>query len=264
MTFFPINIFILPFIIPVLALRNARVSDFVLKLQYIVMMAMYIIVMLCMIVPMLPLLYLKILLNAIYVSFNNKREDYPNQNLYTLVISIFCGPFISILSIVIDTISVPQLLLKGSANFEYKYQGSADKMNMKQTSIVLRTFKKIFTGSKSNQYRGKTLTLGELMDIHGKFFVLIDNMHDLICRGSKDYREALNNVQDYNMSKILSTKCSIPDKNGDFKAARCEMDIIFNVQLDVELYNYVDIILRKYWMGTLREEFRKLSLQKLG
>jgi len=92
------------------------------------------------------------------------------------------------------------------------------------------------------------------MDIHGKYFVLIDNLHDLICRGSKDYREALKNVQDYNMSKILSAKCSIPDKNGDFKSALCEMNIIFNVQQDVEVYNYVDIILRKYWMGTLRTE----------
>jgi len=102
-------------------------------------------------------------------------------------------------------------------------------MNEKQTAIVLKTFKKIFEGSKATLYRGKTLTLGQLMDIHGKYFVLIDNMHDLICRGSKDYREALKNVQDYNMSKILSTKCSIPDKNGDFKAAVCEMDIIYNI-----------------------------------
>jgi len=126
-------------------------------------------------------------------------------------------------------LSMPSLLLKSSSNFEHKYQGSGDKMNSKQTQIVITTFKRIFTGSKSTQYRGKTLSLGELMDIHGKFFVLIDNMHDLICRGSKDYREALKNVQDYNMSKILSTKCSIPDKNGDFKSALCEMDIIYNV-----------------------------------
>jgi len=184
--------------------------------------------------------------------------------LYTLLISIFFGPFISILSVVIDMISVPSLLLKGNANFEHKYQGSADKMNDKQTQVVLTTFKKIFTGSKATIYRGKTLTLGQLMDIHGKYFVLIDNLHDLVCRGSKDYRESLKNVQDYNMSKILSTKCSIPDKNGDFKSATCEMDIIYNVQLDVELYNYVDVILRKYWMGILELEFRKLSFMKQG
>jgi len=78
MTFFPINILILPFIIPVLSLRNARVSDFVLKIQYVAMMIMYITFMLCLIIPMLPLLYLKILINALYVSLNSKREEYHN------------------------------------------------------------------------------------------------------------------------------------------------------------------------------------------
>jgi len=113
-------------------------------------------------------------------------------------------------------------------------------------------------------YKGRTITLGELMELHGKYFVLIDNLHDLVCRGSKDYREALKNVQDYNMSKILSSKCAIPDKNGDFKMGKCEMDIISNVQQDVELYNYVDIILRKHWMGTLEEEMRLKSFMKKG
>ena len=39
---------------------------------------------------------------------------------------------------------------------------------------------------------------------------------------------------------------------------------IYNVQQDVELYNYVDIILRKYWMGTLQEEMRKKSFMNQG
>jgi len=34
--------------------------------------------------------------------------------------------------------------------------------------------------------------------------------------------------------------------------------------VDVDIYNYVDVTLRKYWMGTLREELRLLSLQKNG
>jgi len=95
------------------------------------------------------------------------------------------------------------------------------------------------------------------MEIHLRFFKLVDNLHDLVCKGKKNYKEAFRNVQDYNMSKILSAKCSIPDKNGDFKSARCEMDILENAQRDIELYNYIDIVLRLYWMGTLRDEVQK-------
>jgi hypothetical protein len=61
------------------------------------------------------------------------------------------------------------------------------------------------------------------------------------------------------MSKILSAKCAIPDKNGDFKMGKCEIEILFNVFLDVKLYNFIDVILRKYFMGILEEELRKKS-----
>mmetsp|Transcript_22568 Transcript_22568/g.34871 ORF Transcript_22568/g.34871 Transcript_22568/m.34871 type:complete len:210 (+) Transcript_22568:1077-1706(+) len=64
------------------------------------------------------------------------------------------------------------------------------------------------------------------------------------------------------MSKILSAKCAIPDKNGDFKQGKCEMDIIRSVMMDVVLFNYVDVALRKYWMGTLAEELRKKAKKK--
>jgi len=76
MTFFPINILLIIFAVPVLSLRNARISDFALKIQYLFMMGMYIILMLILIIPMLPLLYIKILINSAYVSFNSQREEY--------------------------------------------------------------------------------------------------------------------------------------------------------------------------------------------
>ena len=171
---------------------------------------------------------------------------------------MFFGPFICGLSFLVDLLSVPGVLLRGNKNFEHKYQ-MLDNLNEKQTQVVLQTFKRIFRGSKAQQYRGKSLSLQDLMDIHGKHFVLIENMHDLMCRGNKDYREALKNVQDYNMSKILSAKCAIPDRNGDFKQGKCEMDIIFNVQQDVQLYNYVDVVLRKWRMGILKDELQKRS-----
>jgi len=54
-------------------------------------------------------------------------------------------------------------------------------------------------------------------------------MHDLMCRGSKDYRSALANVQDYNMSKILAKQGAVPDPSGDIKKSIIDFNILFNL-----------------------------------
>lgn len=92
--------------------------------------------------------------------------------------------------------------------------------------------------------------------MHRGIFSLIDNLHDLVCRGNKDYKEALSNVQDYNMTKILTRQCSIPDIGGDYKEGRCDLNVIYAVQFDIDLYNYIDIVLRKNKMGILMDEQR--------
>ena len=107
------------------------------------------------------------------------------------------------------------------------------------------------------------MTLIELMNMHTKIFSLTDNLHTLFCRGTKDAKEALSNVQDYNMTKILTRKCSIPDKGGDFKEGRCELDVIHAVQMDIEMFNYVDVILRKLRLGRLVEEVNNKSKSNL-
>ena len=58
------------------------------------------------------------------------------------------------------------------------------------------------------------------------------------------------------MTKILTRKCSIPDRNGEYKEGRCELDVIYAVQMDIELYNYVDVVLRKLRMGILVQEVK--------
>ena len=76
LTFFPINILMLPFIMVIVSLRSARASDFLLKLQYVIMMIMYCILASFIIIPITPLLYIKILTNSFFIAMNNKREDY--------------------------------------------------------------------------------------------------------------------------------------------------------------------------------------------
>jgi hypothetical protein len=44
------------------------------------------------------------------------------------------------------------------------------------------------------KFAGKGMSLIELMIMHRRIFSLIENLHDLCCKGAKDYREALANV----------------------------------------------------------------------
>jgi len=46
-----------------------------------------------------------------------------------------------------------------------------------------------------------------------------------------------------------------------YKLARCDIDIIYFVSLDIKLYNYIDIVLKKLRLGTLREEIREKENQ---
>lgn len=129
MTFFPINILMLPFAAPILAIRNPRASDFLLKGQYVIMMITYSFISGVVIVPATPILYIKSISNAIYIALSNQTQDYKGQNVIKLVFSILLGPIVIALSLVVDLITLPNILLKDSTDFEHKYQLSTDRLN---------------------------------------------------------------------------------------------------------------------------------------
>lgn len=56
------------------------------------------------------------------------------------------------------------------------------------------------------------------------------------------------------MTKILTRKCSVPDKTGDIKQSSCDFNILYAVQMDIELYNYIDILLKDYKSGKLAHD----------
>ena len=58
------------------------------------------------------------------------------------------------------------------------------------------------------------------------------------------------------MTKLLAHKCSIPSTCGQYKEAKCDFNAINAVIKDVEVYNYVDIVLRKFDLKTLRFELK--------
>ena len=146
LTFFPINILVLPFIVPIIFLRSARLSDTLLKLQYVVMMLMYCVIAMTFVVPVSPILYCKVAANAIFIAMNNKRQDYRGQNIVMLIFSVVVGPIAITVSILIDLLSLPNTLLKESKGFEHKYQLSSDRLNDAQILVVMETFSKIFYG----------------------------------------------------------------------------------------------------------------------
>lgn len=73
------------------------------------------------IIPMTPILYIKSVANSIYIIFSQSREDYPGQKIVQIFSSILMGPVIISFSLVIDLLSLPNILLKDSRDFEHKY-----------------------------------------------------------------------------------------------------------------------------------------------
>ena len=69
--------------------------------------------------------------------------------------------------------------------------------------------------------------------MHRRIFNITANMHELLCRGTKDYRSSLTTVHDFNMSKLLAFKCSIPSPDGIMKNSLVEFDVLAAVYKDI-------------------------------
>jgi len=110
------------------------------------------------------------------------------------------------------------------------------------------------------RFKDVSITCEQLMKIHRSQFKIIDNLHDLMCKGNKDYKLALSIIQDYNMTKILSNQFSVPDESGLAKNAVCHFDPLFSVMYDIEIYNYIDWLLRLREMDALKEQIYKGNL----
>lgn len=92
------------------------------------MIMMYCFIAIFLAVPFLPILYMKCVANAIFISATNKREDYKGQNSLQLAFTIFLNPPILILSLLIDFLSLPNFLLQTDKDFEYKYQQNLETL----------------------------------------------------------------------------------------------------------------------------------------
>mmetsp|Transcript_11820 Transcript_11820/g.18203 ORF Transcript_11820/g.18203 Transcript_11820/m.18203 type:complete len:108 (-) Transcript_11820:1047-1370(-) len=75
MTFFPINVVLLPFIFFVILFKTERVSDFILKIQYTYMILMYCLLGFAVSMIIAPLLYLKSIINGCFICWNSKAKS---------------------------------------------------------------------------------------------------------------------------------------------------------------------------------------------
>jgi hypothetical protein len=77
-------------------------------------------------IPIIPMLYMKLIMNAIFIFFNNKRQDYKGQHLINALFTTTLSPVILMISLVVDLLSLPSLLLVDEKSFEFKYQTSLE------------------------------------------------------------------------------------------------------------------------------------------
>ena len=108
--------------LPLVYVRSQRISDFLLKVQYTMMVIIYAFVSLLYFVVAYPFMYIKIVINSFYIALTNTREKYRGENLVQLLNSIFLGPLIIIVSLLVDFIMLPAILLQDEETFELKYQ----------------------------------------------------------------------------------------------------------------------------------------------
>tara|TARA_B110000285_G_C14864127_1_gene485988 strand:+ start:68 stop:700 length:633 start_codon:yes stop_codon:yes gene_type:complete len=85
LTFFPINIIMLPISLVLTTLRSKRGSDIMLKIQYSVMMVFYCLMSAFLLIPAAPILIFKIYANSVFIFATNKRETYKGENIMQML-----------------------------------------------------------------------------------------------------------------------------------------------------------------------------------
>mmetsp|Transcript_18786 Transcript_18786/g.32102 ORF Transcript_18786/g.32102 Transcript_18786/m.32102 type:complete len:220 (+) Transcript_18786:680-1339(+) len=157
-----------------------------------------------------------------------------------------------------------EFLFRSERSFQFKYQQHSGNFDSIDLRVVMNSLGRILYRDFASRFRGKRMSLEDLMSRHTLAYDITENLHDLFCRGMKDYKEALANVQIYNMTKILSTKCSIPNDSGDIKRHTCDFTVIHAVQMDIELYNYCHTVFKDYTSGKFKRQAKGKSSSMEG
>ena len=72
-------------------------------------------------VPLIPLLYIKMVLNAAYIGVKNKRAKYKLEGLVNFLLALVLGPVMIVVSLTTDFFALNMILMKDEKHFEFKY-----------------------------------------------------------------------------------------------------------------------------------------------
>mmetsp|Transcript_22505 Transcript_22505/g.34798 ORF Transcript_22505/g.34798 Transcript_22505/m.34798 type:complete len:106 (+) Transcript_22505:2242-2559(+) len=92
-----------------------------------------------------------------------------------------------------------------------------------------KVFSKVFSLETQEKYLITSMQSIELMHLHRNKFRIVENLHDLFCRGNKNYKQALENMQEYNLSRVVTYHCSFPDLSGEKKHAIVDFPTIRSI-----------------------------------
>ena len=123
-------------------------------------------------------MYAKIILNSFNIMITSQNQTGIERYLEPFF-SIIAGPFIIILSILTDLITLPTVLLYSEHLFEEKYQKSMDELSDEQLMRVNSVFQSILH-TNWHKYKGQYSTYLELMAMHRSKFRIMENLNDLL------------------------------------------------------------------------------------
>ena len=127
---------------------------------------------------MTPIMYAKIILNSFNIMIISQNQTGIERYLEPFF-SIIAGPFIIILSILTDLVTLPTVLLYPEHLFEEKYQKSMDELSDDQLMRVNSVFQSILH-TNWNKYQGEYSTYLELMAMHRSKFRIMESLNDLL------------------------------------------------------------------------------------
>ena len=169
-TFFPTNIFVLPFIPFIVAFKSERLSEFTLKVQYGMVIFFYCIIGIVSSIPLIPLIYAKSLANGYYIAMNGRKQEYKGQYLVKLLLIILLNPIIVVMSLLVDLLTVPPQLLQDHKKLKSKYQQALDHMSEEQGAFLIPIIIRFFYVEFYTRFKDMTQTLKQLMLRHRQIF----------------------------------------------------------------------------------------------
>jgi len=206
-----------------------------------VLIGFYLIVAAALAVPIGVFLYFKMLINEAYCGFNQKRPAFKGVGVLTFLFTLMVGFPVILLSLVVDVLALPDLLMRDEKDFEYKYK-DLDQMRGMDKVTLTSQFLTLFIHTHYKR-QGKSMTKEQLRVLKTKQYSIVDNFHSFFCRGDKNYRASMANIHVFNLTKALNNQMSVPNNQGKHSEDALHFDLGNAIYHDLILFNFFHYVL---------------------